>query len=1033
MIQEFISSGIWLAQAPIIVPPTDDSVRDTAFMFSGPQFLAALVAGVVLAFAFQLLFTNLGVALGISFAGGSGDAKEHESESFGGTIRKISLILGLATLISVAVSLFIACSLAVKLSLFVSPFSGAIVGLVIWATYFSLLVWVSSSTVGSLIGSVVNTATSGFQAIVGTAAAAIGAQATSKKVVATAESAAAAVRHELGLALDGVSLKENVQEYLESVRPKSLNLDQIAADFEELLNDQNLQEIVNSDRITDINRETFVQLISNRSDLSQRDVNRIADKLEQVWRRTTKKLPPRQDGMSEFVNYLKSATREQLVGSDLSDQLDDLISELRKRRQSQESEGGMLAQAAMTGLNGLSGIIMGRTDLSDLDVENIVRQLQRLTSQLGEQTNQVAARAGVKELAPSSTVRADIENYLLNAYSWQLKPQNLNLEFRDLIYDPSADPAIVASELTQINRSDFVDLLKEKGLLTQTKIQSTANLLEAIRQEVLAVAEAAQSREAAIVLLSEVEDYLLNTPKVNFSPEKIQLDFKQILEDPDADYEHLSHRLAQLDRPILERILEQRGDMDRIQVSAIVNELEIARDAVLNEANQTFGAAKALAERQWYKVQSYLRDTGKSELNPMAIKRELKLLLNEPQAGAAALKTRITQFDRDTLVQLLTQRNDLSPDQLNQVIDSVESVWHRVRYAPEKLKNKAASQYEQAKSTISEYLRNTGKAELNPEGIQRDLTLLLDNPKLGAAAIKRRLAAMDRDTLVQLLSQRDDLSATQVNQIIDEVQFTLRAIAKAPRRLASRTQAKIQDFQSSISEYLRSTEKEELNPEGIKRDIQLLLNDPRAGMESLQERLSRFDRSTLVALLSQRQDLSEREINQAVDQILAVREQFMAQLESIQRQVQNVIDNLLDKIRNYLNSLERPELEYDRIKSDIQTLFDDPQAGFEALRDRFSQIDRNTLIALLASRDDISKVDAERLVRQIERSRDRVLQKAERIQQEAQMRLEAIKSEARKQAQETRKAAAVASWWLFFTALMSAVAAAAGGAISVTA
>lgn len=115
----------------------------------------------------------------------------------------------------------------------------------------------------------------------------------------------------------------------------------------------------------------------------------------------------------------------------------------------------------------------------------------------------------------------------------------------------------------------------------------------------------------------------------------------------------------------------------------------------------------------------------------------------------------------------------------------------------------------------------------------------------------------------------------------------------------------------------------------------------------------------------------------------------------------------------------------------LKTLFNDPQAGFEALRDRFSQIDRNTLIAIMASRDDISQSDAQRIITQIERNRDRVLQRAERIQQEAQMRLEAVKLEARKQAQETRKADAVACWWLFFTALISAVAAAAGGATSV--
>jgi len=73
------------------------------------------------------------------------------------------------------------------------------------------------------------------------------------------------------------------------------------------------------------------------------------------------------------------------------------------------------------------------------------------------------------------------------------------------------------------------------------------------------------------------------------------------------------------------------------------------------------------------------------------------------------------------------------------------------------------------------------------------------------------------------------------------------------------------DFEANLENYLRNTNKEELNPEGIKRDLQLLLNDPRAGLGNLGDRLKQFDRSTLVAL-SQREDITERK-NQIADQI----------------------------------------------------------------------------------------------------------------------------------------------------------------------
>ncbi len=54
-------------------------------------------------------------------------------------------------------------------------------------------------------------------------------------------------------------------------------------------------------------------------------------------------------------------------------------------------------------------------------------------------------------------VRTDIENYLSNAQPWQLTIKNIEREFRNVLYDQNADPGIVAEELDQINRSDFVD------------------------------------------------------------------------------------------------------------------------------------------------------------------------------------------------------------------------------------------------------------------------------------------------------------------------------------------------------------------------------------------------------------------------------------------------------------------------------------------------------------------------------------------------------------------------------------------------
>ena len=1024
--------------------------EEAALVFSGPQFLVALVAGVVMAFAFQLLLTNFSVAFGISSLGGNQSDSSDESESVGGTIRKVETAVGLWTLVTVSIALFIACFLAVKLSLVDSTVLGAITAVVIWSTYFSLLVWVGSTAVGSLIGSVVSTATSGFQGIMGTAAAALGANAAKDQAVSTAEAITAAVRRELTSGIDPNTIRETLQSSLGSVQLPSLNFDEIRGQFEKILSSSDLQAIAGSEGLPNIDRQTLVDLVSSRTDLSKQDINRIADQLEAAWKQVAGQQGQQgqQDPQAQLLNLLKSATPEELKSSDLGQQLQQLIAAGQDRG---KQSGSLMNGAMQFGLNALMRTLLERVDLSDVDVEKISAQLQKVidkapdldvekisgslqqlkdkaTEQAGKLGSQVADK--VPQL-PFSTIRADVDNYLLNSNPWHLNRITIQEEFKDVIYDPEADPGTVRRQLEQLNREYFIQKLTSRGDLLPNKIAEIADQLESIRMEVLTTVQGAESQAQSQDLRSRVENYLRSTGKEELNPEGIQRDFSTLLEDPEAGFEALRDRLGQFDRETLVQLLKERQDISEEEANNIIGQLESTRDSVLGRAAELQEQAKAKAEELRQKVEDYLRNTNKEELNPEGIKRDLQTLLEDPQAGLSALRSRLSQFDRDTLVQLLSQRQDLSEEQVNQVLDSVEAVRDNILQAPQKVAEKAKEQYDKTTNAIASYLRSTNLEELNPEGIQRDLAKLLDDPKEGALALRDRLSQVDRETLVKLLGAREDLSEEQVNQIVDQVQEGIRSIVKAPRRLAKRATKQALDFEANLESYLRNTNKEELNPEAIKRDLQLLLNDPRSGLGNIGDRLSKFDRSTLVALLSQREDITEEEANQIADQIESVRNSVVEQLQKVQQTIQSAIDTIFDRIRNYLNSLERPELNYEGIQQDFSKLFDDPQAGLDALRARLGQFDRDTLVAVLSSREDISEADANRIIGQVEAARDSVLQRTERIQQEAQKRIQALKKQTQKQAEETRKAAAGAAWWLFSTALTSLAASALAGVIAV--
>ena len=1025
-----LAAGWLLAQSDLPYQVVERlPVEETTVLFSSPNFVLALVAGVLMAVAFQLLFANLAIAV---VAAPDSPNKDNDDSDLGDTIRGIETKVGLGLLISVSIALFAACFLAVKLSLVESSLLGATTGIVIWSIFFTLLTWLGSTTLGSLLGSVISTATTGIQGLLGTGAAVIGANVAKNAAVSTSEDITAAVRRELTAGFDADSIRTTLQNSLSNVQLPKLDLDEIRGQFEKLLKDSDLGSIADSDLLKNVDRETLVKLVSSRTDLSKQDVERITDQLQGALNGVigqTGQLDPQ-----ALINQLKSATPQDLQSGELGNQLSQLV----KTTSAQVLPGGNLtSQALRFGATALLGRVLQNTDLSDLDVEKISGQLQTLKNNLLQSQSNVpddqanGTNGNAKAPKPFSVIQADLENYLLFSPPWELNRETVKREFRDVIYDAAADPSVIRQELELINRDYFVDVLNLRNDFTPEGIQDLANYLEEIRSEVFNTVQTAEAQGISQDLRSRVEDYLRSTGKEELNPDGIGRDFKTLLEDPKAGLDALGDRLGQFDRSTLEQLLSQRQDISSEEASQIVDQLEGTRDSVLSQAKELQERVQGEAQEARRKVEDYLRNTNKEELNPEGIQRDLRTLLDDPQAGVNALRERLSQFDRDTLVQLLSQRQDLSEEQVNQVLDQVESVRDNLLQAPQKLAGKAKEQYEQTTQALADYLRKTNLDELNPEGIQRDLTTLLNDPKAGTSALGSRLSQVDRETLVKLLSQRGDLTEEQVNQTIDQVQTAIRNIVKAPRRLASRVQKEAVDFEANLESYLRNTNKTELNPEGIKRDLQLLLQDPRSGLSSLGDRASQFNRDTFVALLAQREDMTEEEANLIADQVESNFNAVVGQIQQVQQAVQSTLDKGLGKVRNYLNSLERPELNYDGIKRDFSKLFDDPQVGLEALGDRLSQFDRDTLVAVLSSRDDISAADADRIIGQVEAARDRARQRIERIGQETQKRLEAVKYQTQKQVRETRKVASGAAWWVFSTALTSLIASAIAGALAV--
>jgi hypothetical protein len=260
---------------------------------------------------------------------------------------------------------------------------------------------------------------------------------------------------------------------------------------------------------------------------------------------------------------------------------------------------------------------------------------------------------------------------------------------------------------------------------------------------------------------------------------------------------------------------------------------------------------------------------------------------------------------------------------------------------------------------------------------------------------------------------------------------TASKVADAAMRVTGKSGPEAQATREKIEAYLRETHKEELSPEGIKRDLEKLLTSPREGFAALRERLAHVDRSTLRAILAQRKDMSEQDVDRTTDRIMSVIDTIRGKAGAVPEAAEAQLHSVEAKIRNYLNSMGRPELRYEGITHDLQVLFHDPKAGADLLIRRLRAMDRDTLKAIVASRRDVSEEDAEHLVSQLEHARDETIHKYEQMKQEVEHRLEDARDRALREAEEARKAARTAAWWTFGSAVASGVAAVIGGILSV--
>jgi uncharacterized protein YjbJ (UPF0337 family) len=223
---------------PIALLAQNQSVPAIA-VISGPGFLTALIAGLILAIGFQLILMNLSAALGLSVLHtgmekaerkiGSvhvgeekgmgqvkvGEKQEESSEPMERTVRKLNAGFGVWAIVTASISLFFASWLAVKLATAFNAFSGLVLGLAVRGLFYLVTAALEMAAMTSMVGSLMSFVKSGFRSV-SQAASDLLQPSREKRAADTTRQITGAVREEI---FRDVNMRKTIEDYIAQLRP----------------------------------------------------------------------------------------------------------------------------------------------------------------------------------------------------------------------------------------------------------------------------------------------------------------------------------------------------------------------------------------------------------------------------------------------------------------------------------------------------------------------------------------------------------------------------------------------------------------------------------------------------------------------------------------------------------------------------------------------------------------------------------------------------------------------------------------------
>ncbi|MGK7395084.1 MAG: hypothetical protein ACNS62_10945 [Candidatus Cyclobacteriaceae bacterium M3_2C_046] len=510
--------------------------QGAALMQFGGEFLLALLAGVILAFGFQALMTLISVAGGIAAVGPfnkntsdssdknkSNQDRSHSNEKSSSIGPKISSAFGIWTMLTVSISLFFACWLSLKLILIESNTLALVLSLVIWAAFFTTMMYLEMKSVSSMAGGLFKLAREALKSSFNTAKS-VFETGQAKKVQRTIDHSIDRIQEEVNEQWNTDELVSKLDEYVEKLQPEPLDYDRIEAELKTVLNEIEAEQKTTY-QTEGLDQKTFINIAEKQPNLSKQEVKQVGDifnkvksanqqgnsKAEKVAAGLDKLTPGSEQKTAQVrqkvADYLRNTEAEEVQPEKLEHDLEEIINDPKS------SKEVIMNRVDQMDKDTLVDLVKGTGDgMNDQKARKIVEQAEKALDKVKQvlHSSSTGAKDKIAQTQSESDgeqgemerkaqgKKIDYEMKLRTFFNGMNRPEfnyeKIKLDFMRMFRDPKASPGIIRRRLQQMDRDSLITLISQKKNISRQDAENIFNKYDDARNQVIQKAEQLESQ-----------------------------------------------------------------------------------------------------------------------------------------------------------------------------------------------------------------------------------------------------------------------------------------------------------------------------------------------------------------------------------------------------------------------------------------------------------------------------------------------------------------------------------------------------------